>query len=742
MNVRRARLTAVVLLVLLVAGGAAAQEPDIRSVLKENAEQIRKVREQLAARPSDSRAWTALVEMERWRAVYENVLAAQETGAPAANGDDAARAAVERVCQEWRRAAPDDAGPLLALAPWLRTPEERSALIAEAVERFPRSAEAVEARAMDLARTGEHEARRQLLEDFLARNPDNPEAYRLLAGSYGWEGRGREVVEAWRSRFPGDPRAVRAALEAQLPGKDPDEARRLAAAAVEAVATSPGAESVCEALEHLADGAVLPESSDCYLRVLKNAEGDAVGRAAAGYARVAALRGDRSGLQAALSALPASRRTAARVSVGSALAAHGECDEAVAVLREVRGDRSEDGSVDFALSYCAESPAARRLFLDRLAAAPADRIEGMVTTGAKLARPEEIEPVLLARLRREPGQAGLWQAVDRLYEKAGLREQRLAHLQAWLEADPVYHGTARHAALADLLLRAGRPEEAIASLQAVSRQEGAARDVVLQEKLGLLLLAAGRFAEAEALADRFLSQAGEAPDAPWAHRFRARAALARNRPEEALAAYRRFFEEANAWYPDAAGEVGTVLIGLGREKEVPRTLEELMDAASANGVALGRRAELLAETLDRLGLETEALAAYERALEKAPADARLQDAVARVAEEAGHPERVEQALRALVALAPENPVRWSSLADWQRRQGRPDLAIATIEEGLRAVGRPAPDLQMTLARAYLDRKEPGPAIRILREMIERNPQDGTADEELSRAYRMLGEGGG
>jgi predicted Zn-dependent protease len=733
MNVRRVLLAA-----LLVAGTAAAQEPDLRSVLKESAEQIRTVREQLAAKPSDARAWTALVELERWRAVYESVLATQETGA-APNGDEAARAAVERVCEEWRRAAPDDAGPLLALAPWLRTPEERSALLAEAVERFPRSAEAVEARAVDLTRTGEHEARRQLLEDFLARNPDNSEAYRLLAGSYGWEGRGREVVEAWRSRFPGDPRAVRASLEAQLPGKDPEEARRIAGAAIEAVEASPGAESVCEALEHLANGAVLAESADCYLRVLRKADGDAVGRAAAGYARVAALRGDRSGLQAALSALPADRRTAARVSVGSALAADGQCDEAVRILSEVRGDRPEEGSVDFALSYCADSPAARRLFLDRLAAVPADRIEGMVTTGAKLARPEEIEPVLLARLRREPGQTGLWQAVDRLYEKAGLDAKRLAHLQAWLEADPIYHGTARHGAFADLLIRAGRKEDAIASLQAVSRQEGGARDLVLQEMLGLLLLDAGRFAEAEALADRYLSQGG---DAAWAYRFQARAALARNQPERALAAYRRFFEEAPAWYPDAAQEVGAVLIGLGREKEVVRTLDELLDAASANGVAVGNRAEALAQTLDRLGMETEALAAYEGALEKAPADARLQETVARVAEAAGRPERTEQALRALVALAPENSVRWMSLADWQRRQGKPDLAIATVEEGIRAVGRPAPDLQMTLARAYLDRKEPVPAIRILREMIERDPENGLAGEELSRAYRMLGENDG
>ncbi len=604
----------------------------------------------------------------------------------------------------------------------------------EAVERSPHSTEAVMALAIDLARTGDLEARRQLLEDFLARNPDNPEAYRLLAGAYGWEGRGREIVEAWRSRFPGDPRAVRASLESQLPGKDPDEARRLASAAVDAVAASPGAETVCEALEYLANGAVLAESADCYLRVLRKADGETVGRVAAGYARVAARRGDCSGLQAALSALPADRRTAARISVGSALAADGQCDEAVAVFREVRGERQEDGSVDFALTYCEGEPAARRLFLDRLAAAPAERVEGMVITGLKLARPEEIEPVLLARLKKEPGEAGLWAAVDSLYGKAGLDAKRLAHLQAWLEADPVYHGTSRHAALADLLVQAGRPGEAIAVLQAAIRQEDGARDEVLQDKLGLLLLEAGRFAEAESLA-------GDT-DAAWAHRLRAHTALARRQIDEALAEYRRYFAEAGVWYPDAADEVGTVLIGLGREKEVSRVLEELLDAASAGGAAVGPREETLAETLDRLGLEEDALAAYERALEKAPADVRLQEALARVAEKADRPERTEQALRQLVALAPESSVRWMSLAEHQRRQGHPDLAMATIEEGIRAVGRAAPDLQITLARSYLDRKEPVPAIRILREVMEGNPENGVAAEELSRAYRMLGESDG
>jgi predicted Zn-dependent protease len=606
--------------------------------------------------------------------------------------------------------------------------------LVEAVERAPHSTEAVMALAIDLARTGDLEARRQLLEDFLTRNPDNPEAYLLLAGAYGWQGRGREIVEAWRSRFPGDPRAVRASLESQLPGKDPDEARRLASIAVEDVAASRGAESVCEALEHLANGEVLAQSADCYLRVLRNAEGETVDRVATGYARVAALRGDRSGLQAALSALPADRRNGARVSVGSALAANGECDEAVAVFREVQGDRQEDGSVDFALTYCEGDPAARRLFLDRLASAPAERLEGMVVTGMKLARPEEIEPVLLARLQKEPGQAGLWAAVDSLYDRAALDAKRLAHLQAWLAADPVYRGTERHAALADLLVQAGRPEEAIASLQAISRQEGGARDEFLQDKLGLLLLSAGRFGEAEALA-------GDT-DAPWAHKLRARSALARNRPEEALAAYRRYFEETNAWYPDAAGEVGTVLIALGRQKEVPGALADLMDAASANGVAFGPRDETLAETLDRLGLETDALAAYERALAKAPADARLQETIASFADRTGRPERAEQALRALVALAPENSVRWMALAEHQRRQGRPYLAMATIEEGGKAVGRAAPDLQITLARAYLDRKEPVPAIRILREVMEADPQNSVASEELSRAYRMLGESDG
>jgi tetratricopeptide (TPR) repeat protein len=745
---RRAAVLLSVALALAGAAGAQGEPPPedaaarMRQTLAEHAEQIRQARAQLAQRPGDAGLWRNLAEMERWQAQMEARLAMSE-GATV-NPADSSRAAVERVCQEWMRAAPEDAGPWLLLAQWQPTPQEKSAMVAAAAERFPRSAEAVEALSADLRGRGEMDARSRLLEDFLARNPDNPDAYRLLLGNYSGQGnaaRAKEVLERWYTQFPEDARAASSWLGAVLPDKDPDEARRLVAEALPRIAKSPEAESVCQLLESAAAGQLLPQAAECYARVLAGGTGDTA-HLAQGYARVAARLGDPERVDAALSSLPPTEKTIALLSVGSSLASAGRCDEAIRILRDVKRfpAHSAAGSVTSSLRVCAGSPAAQQLYLERLATAPPDEMPGMVLTGEKLAPPEQVEPVLLARLRESPSTWELQEAADQLYTKAGWTDKRIAHLTSWIRIDPAAsRGMKRQMDLAGLLAQAGREEEAIAVLETAARSEGGAHDRLVLGRLVSLLLDADRIDEAAGLAGR-LAGSADAAEAAWGSLFQARIAVVRGHQAEALAGFRRFFDAMPA-EEEGYEEYMDLLAATHRETEIPRFLERRFDAQAATGQPIGNRDERVAEKLHDLGMHLESLAYLERALAKAPDNAELLHKIARTAQDANRPERAEEAIRKLLALAPQTSSSWLNLADFQRRSGQPDRAIATVQEGVRVTGKESPDLQFELAECWLDKKQPDRALPLLRQLSEKSPGNKEIREELDRAVQMQSGGG-
>jgi tetratricopeptide (TPR) repeat protein len=741
---RRAAVLVSLTLILATGSGAQDQPPPedpaarLRQTLAEHGEQIRQVRAQLAQKPQDGGLWRNLVEMERWQAQLAANLAMAE-GAAAESPAASSRAAVERVCQEWMRAAPDDAGPWLLLAQWQPTPQEKSAMIAAAAEKFPRSAEAVEALSADLRGRGEMDARSRLLEDFLARNPDNPEAYRLLLGNYSGQGnaaRAKELLERWHSQFPGDARAALAWLAAELPDKDPDEARRIVADVLPQIEKAPEAVSVCQLLEGLAGGKLLPQAAECYARALAGGAGSTP-QLAQGYARVAARLGDPERLDAALSPLPPTERTLALLSVGGSLANAGQCDEAVRILRDVKRfpAHSAASSVTSSLRPCAGSPAAQQLFLERLAVAPPDEMPGMILTGEKLAPPEQVEPVLLARLRESPSTWELQEAVDQLYAKAGWTDKRIAHLTSWLRIDPAAgRGTKRQVDLADLLVQKNRADEAIPVLETVVRRQDGSHDRFILGRLVTLLLEEGRIDEASELAGR-LARSADAAEAAWGSLFQARVALARGRQPEALAGFRRFFDAMPA-EEEGYEEYMDLLVATHREAEIPQFLERRFDAEAAAGPAIGNRDERVAEKLHDLGMHLESLAYLERALSKAPDNAELLHKIAHIAQDANRPERAEEAIRKLLTLDPKSSFSWLNLADFQLRHGQPDRAIATVQEGVRTIGKDSPDFQFELAKCWLDKKQPDRAIPLLRQVIEKSPANKEVREELDRAVQM------
>jgi hypothetical protein len=72
---------------------------------------------------------------------------------------------------------------------------------------------------------------------------------------------------------------------------------------------------------------------------------------------------------------------------------------------------------------------------------------------------------------------------------------------------------------------------------------------------------------------------------------------------------------------------------------------------------------------------------------------------------------------------------------------RPDRAVATIQEGVRATGKESPDLQFELAKCWLAKKQPDRALPLLRQVIQQWPDSKDVHEAFDRAMQMQSRGG-
>jgi tetratricopeptide (TPR) repeat protein len=315
----------------------------------------------------------------------------------------------------------------------------------------------------------------------------------------------------------------------------------------------------------------------------------------------------------------------------------------------------------------------------------------------------------------------------RTLQEAGRFEESIEPLRTRLAAKPD-DGEA-NLLLGVALVQTGQPVLALAPLE---RARAASEHRIVA---GLLLATTLLILESPEQAVEVSSDLlGADPGLNAARRLRAHALLAAKRPEAALADAEWLHEAATDDLPLGLLRA-RILAALGRAEEADGILAGIESSATASGggpgfvrACLARAALLedagnddariehqyvrclaeakgdpsalraLAGFYDKRGRGTEATAVWESAVEREPRNLLSRQALAVRYEAEGRGDAARELLQAGVDLAGGAPARLS-LADFERRNGRPGAALAAVEQAEEAM--PQPDERVRFLRGEL-----------------------------------------
>jgi predicted Zn-dependent protease len=117
--------------------------------------------------------------------------------------------------------------------------------------------------------------------------------------------------------------------------------------------------------------------------------------------------------------------------------------------------------------------------------------------------------------------------------------------------------------------------------------------------------------------------------------------------------------------------------------------------------------------------------------------ARYARAIASFRQGAGGFEQGMAGIESLIREQPNNPYFWEVKGDFLQKAGRPKEAIAPLRKALQLHKGDAPLVGVQLAQALLQTKEPqysDEAIKLLRNAVQREPDNATAYNTLGQAY--------
>ncbi len=747
-------------------GSAFAQDPAEMTIEQSIAQQekaLTEVRRRLHEHPEDAQAWRGLLMLQGMLAMMRHNALADGTPFPQAES----RALRERFFAEWKAARPGDGEPFLAE---VQTSElqgvAREEATLELVRRFPEQAGVVKAGAQVLRGRGEHRAAGELVEGYLARHPDDSEAYALvvqhhLAQENG--GRAGAVLEEWIARFPQDLRALESWTRSSAAMADPEAAR----GAIERLAAAPPANGVavnlCGQLLSAFQGKYRAQGLGCLREIAERAETDEKVRASAyeSLLRGAALAGDWALVDAATEHVEAKRRATILLSAAQSLSSDAyrndgaSCPAVVALAERARaiaraaGAGSDDArSLAGALEWCLRDPRAEAMVLDLFAnAAPAEVLQAWSGASVRIMRGSYMEirtelpigkvtAVLERRLKEEPKAGELWDALDQLYQAAGHNDRRPAHLRGWIAAVPDGRSEP-YTRLMPLLLGSGDLAGAIALLE--SAPEPVRGDSRLQEQLLNAYLLSGQMEKAKTLGTWAL-QSAQSSD--WsrttAHRLLARA--------ERIAGDRTAADEhyrAALGGEQVMAEIADEYLAFLAESDAPdgggrlvATIEELCNKPGMRGPQGGPE-ECAADRLRKVGRQAEALRALQQAVEKAPDNAALARKLGDAAEAAEDWATAEWAFRRLVEIDPAERNHWQNLGASQYRRKLRQPLEELVSASQRQFGAKLPGLLVLLGKLYREQGEPRRSIDVLLEVKRIQPDYYMIDDELRQSYAAL-----
>ena len=695
--------------------------------------------------PASFEAWT-------YRLAIESMSAAMEASAA---GDADPGAAGERrsreILTEWKAARPRDAGPYLVEI--YRQPDSpaRQAQVLALAERFPGDPVAFEHALRIRTERGELDDAARALESFVETHPEVARGYALLAAHYERNGNrpaAHEVTLEWMTRFPGDAAAFSGWLrtgagELSTAALEGAVARLLPALLAQPLTTE--TLQLCQNLGDRQEPGVATSAQACIEQIAERATNPEVRRAAARtLLSLAAKGGDWERALAGLETLPADERLAASWSLASHLRLPQDCPRLIALCERLSTLSSEnrDVATEVAgfLHRCSDVFEARELYVGLFASARAERLPQLVFTwrsqvNGRLVHDlplDRLLPVLRRRWAAAPGDPGIAEALDLVYEAAGLRVERLELLRSEGAQGRWPRNALRLIELAEEV--AGEdPGLAVELLRgALVRSPGDSR---VFRALADLLLLLDRTDEVQTLAERGLAS-DDAFFRGSAHWSLARLAVRKEQLDPALDHYQQAIDSGGA-VREIADELFYVLALGDREDRIPAKAEAL--CAGSGLRESGESAEAcVAAALARSGQVPQSARYLEGALAKAPQKPEVLDDLARALAASGDVAGAERVMRQRIALDPANEGGWAGLGLVLLQAEDVESHTRVLAEAERVLGAPSLLLRYQHAKLQLTTGDARGAIETLLAMKKLRPELDDYDDLLREAYGRLG----
>ncbi|HXT50174.1 MAG TPA: hypothetical protein VN811_03985 [Thermoanaerobaculia bacterium] len=673
-----------------------------------------------------------------------------------------ADASRDRMIAHWRREKPGDPGPDLFLTFAIEDMAERLPPTLALLARYPDDVLVVST-ANALLRNLDQTARAgEILEAFLQRNPENPQAYKMLVNHYGSlqeETRKTELIVRWAQREPVDPEAVSSWLSSSLAEQEPAATVALLERFFAGQPRGSAALSACtEIARRRAD--YRQAARACIARVAGGGDGSPAAKAAAEQAgaelaSIAARDGDWKGLLDSLGKLPREQRRRALLAAVQQVPAPEGCATRVELLRvagEAPGtDPDEQASlatsIAGALHLCAAHGPARVMYLDLLRTAPnpdavvsswvarmRDPIRGDRWLGDLPAA--EAAPILERRLRENPAPevaTALYRALDVTYQVARDFAAHAKLLARWRQQQPDDLDAEQTIALAGYLLMEDKPDEAIALLQARAKVDSGRR---VQETLWQIYQVTGHPERAERMARDLL--AGDEWRAAVGELLAGRAALLARDLGKAERGYTAYLRRS----PDT--EVAAELVAAAAQLQgsaagtaMATRLCASAKLAEGGGEPASCAAALVAKSGDNAAA-TKLLA--QQAIQHPDDIVTLRD-LAWKAQSAQQWEIAEQTRRRIVALDPKSSVEWVNLGIVLEKRGKTAELERLVAEARGAFQHPPVDLLRAAGRAWTAAGDARRAVPLLEEARAAMPAGSELawiDAELRQAYAAAG----
>ncbi len=702
--------------------------------------------------PTGFEAWMHRVAIESMQAVMQS----------ATSGEADPQAAGERrfreILAEWKAARPRDGGPYLAEL-W-REPDSplRQQKILDLAARFPDDPAMSEHASRVLAEQGKPTQAVELLESFVEAHPEVARGFELLAAAYEQNGNrpaAHDVAVDWLRRFPGEAAALAAWLRTVGAELTPAAIEEMVGGALPAVLENPLTEEtrqLCYSLSTRREPGLAASGETCLELVAERGSTPDVRENAARELEARGLAsGDEDSAQAAILALPPERRLAATNLMATRLQPPKDCPRIVALFESLATDLRSDGDLAVAIAsgiqWCSDTFPARALYVSLFSAAPAEKLPRLIVVWRTRVNgryfqdlpADRLLPIVQARWAENRGAPAIAEALDLLYEAAGLREERLALLlsegaQGRWPWDP-----RRLIELAQEEILAGRPEGGVALLEgALARSPD---DPSAFRASSEALLALDRKGEARALAERGLASRSPVIRAQ-SHLTLARLEMRHENVDAALAQYRMALDSAASpgsyvGQQELADEIFFVLALADRMGQLVALAEEL--CAGSGLRESGQSVESCVGSALAGAGEAPAAARYlEKALAEAPQKPELFNDAARALSAAGDRAGAERVLRERIAFDPGDEGAWAELGLVFSEAEDLEAHARVLAEAERATGSPSMMLRYQHAELQLKAGAARGAIETVLEMKRLRPDLDYFDDLLRQAYSQLG----